>query len=162
MKYLLIFIWFIFSLKGNSQTDTVKKIKEAPSELKILIEELKELEKSQTEKDPILEIDGLLVENTITKSGNDFYDYFYRDWVAPPQAKNYTIFINEKPYRLSTTMVEVKINETLVFRSYLQPRNSIIESIAKQAVSQTTLYLINYEEIKKQLEGDDRSGNGIY
>ena len=76
--------------------------------------------------------------------------------------RNYSIFISEKPYRLTTTMVEIKINETLVFQSFLQPRNEYVEMLAEQAVARTTIYLQNYEEIIRQLEGDDRSGTGIY
>ena len=59
-------------------------------------------------------------------------------------------------------MVEIKINETLVFQSFLQPRNEYVEMLAEQAVARTTIYLQNYEEIIRQLEGDDRSGTGIY
>ena len=59
-------------------------------------------------------------------------------------------------------MVEIKINETLVFQSFLQPRGDIVEMLAQQAVARTRLYLQNYEAIIKQLEGDDRSGTGIF
>jgi curli production assembly/transport component CsgE len=61
-----------------------------------------------------------------------------------------------------TTLVEIKINETTVFQSFLQPRGDIVEQLALQAVAQTQMYLANYEELMRQLEGDDRSGSGIF
>ena len=61
-----------------------------------------------------------------------------------------------------TTQIEVKINETTVFQSFLQPRADIVEQLAEYAVSQTQMYLANYEELMRQLEGEDRSGTGIF
>ena len=165
MKIIFFILVMTFALTGLSQTDTVqstKLLKEAPESLKALIEEIKAEEIKKAEKDVDIEIDGLLFDETKTKSGKDFYDFFYQKWEAPPNAKNYSIYVAEKPYRLSTTKIEIHINETLVFQSFMQPRGDYIEMLAEQAVSQTRLYLQNYEEIVRQLDGDDRSGSGIY
>ena len=146
----------------DDTTKITKQLKEAPVELQNL---LKRIIKEETERmavDADLKIDGLLVDDTKTKSGKDFYDLFYQQWEAPAGAKNYTIFIIEKPFRLTTTMVEIMINETMVYQSFLQPRYDYIETLTAQAVSQTVLYLRNYEEIVRELDGNDRSGTGIY
>lgn len=162
---LLILFFMMLVFIGLAQTDTTKttkQLKEAPVELQNL---LKTIIKEETEKmaiDADLNIDGLLVDDTKTKSGKDFYDLFYQQWEAPAGAKNYTIFIIEKPFRLTTTMIEILINETMVYQSFLQPRYDYIETLTEQAVSQTALYLANYEEIVRQLDGNDRSGTGIY
>lgn len=166
MKTVLSILFFVL-LSGNcrAQTDTIpksKQIKEAPDDLKKLIEEIQAKKAKKVSRDAELEIDGLLVDETKTKSGRDFYEYFYQDWKAPETAKNYSIFITERPYRLTTTQIEIKINETMVFQSFLQPRADIVEMLAEQAVARTRLYLQNYEAIIKQLEGDDRSGSGIF
>ena len=127
-----------------------------------LLDEIKADELNSQNEDADLEIDGLLFDETKTKRGRDFYDYFYSSWEAPADAANYSIFIQEKPYRLTTTMIEIKINETIVFQSFLQPRQEIVELLAEQAVLQTQRYLQNYEELIRQLEGEDRSGTGIF
>lgn len=153
------------SFSTHAQTDTTKTtptLKEVPTDLKKLMDKIVAEETQKVSRDADVEIDGLLFDETKTKSGRDFYDYFYRDWQAPPKAKNYSIYISEKPYRLTTTQIEIKINETLVFQSFLQPRGDIVEMLAQQAVARTTLYLQNYEAILKQLEGDERSGSGIF
>lgn len=166
MKIILSILFIMtLALTGFSQADTVKTVKEykqAPADLQKLIEEIKAEEAQKVSKDADIEIDGLLFDETKTKSGKDFYDFFYQGWEAPKNAKNYSIFITEKPYRLTTTLIEIKINETTVFQSFLQPRNDVVEQLAKQAVSRTQLYLANYEELLRQMEGEDQSGSGIF
>ncbi len=134
----------------------------APESLQNFFHNLIEDEKVDSEKDIVVEIDGLLFDETLTKSGRDFYDLFYNNWVAPPQSKNYSIFIKEKPFRMFTTIVEVKINETMVFQSILQPRYAYIENLSQQAIDRVSRMLANYDEIMRQLDGDDKSGTGIY
>ena len=160
---ILIFLLLVFI--GKAQTDTTKtpkQLKEAPADLQDLLKKIIQEETEKMTKDADLEIDGLLVDDTKTKSGKDFYDLFYQQWEAPADARNYTIFLIEKPYRLTTTMIEIMINETLVYQSFLQPRYDYIETLTEQAVAQTALYLRNYEEIVRELDGSDRSGTGIY
>ncbi|AHW62256.1 CsgE family curli-type amyloid fiber assembly protein [Draconibacterium orientale] len=167
MKY---FTTIIFLMAGvvfcTAQNDTTiiknKQMKQAPEELQKLLNDIQQEETQKVSRDAEIEIDGLLIDETKTKNGRDFYDYFFRDWVPPQNAKNYSIFITEKPYRLTTTMIEIRINETLVFQSFLQPRSDIVEILSQQAVARTALYLQNYEEIVKQLEGADQSGSGIF
>jgi curli production assembly/transport component CsgE len=121
-----------------------------------------EQQDGEVTKDAELEIDGMLIDETKTKGGRDFFEQFYMKWESPPNAKNFTIFVSESPYRLTVTQIEVKLNETLVFRSFLQPRAEIIEEYAEYAVAQTRMYLVNYEALMRQLDGDDRAGTGIY
>lgn len=151
------------SVGQSIQADTSKVFKEAPDELKSLFESIVKEETQKLQKGGLnLEIDGLIIDETKTKSGREFYDYFFRDWEAPEGAKNYTIFIEEKPFRLNTTLIEILINETLIFQSLLQPRGEFIENLAVESISTTQLYLANYEELLKQLGGSDMKGTGIY
>lgn len=176
MSYLsIISIFWAFSLACAAQPDSLiqRKIKvdtllqdttllkKAPESLQKLFEEIKK-SSEKVSKDSDLEIDGLLFDETKTKSGKDFYDFFYSMWTAPPNARNFLIYITEKPYRLTTTQIEVKINEFTVFMSFLQPRADLVEQLAEQAVAQTQMYLENYEELMRQLEGDDQAGTGIF
>jgi len=109
-----------------------------------------------------IELDGLLVDDTKTKMGKDFYDLFYSSWVAPQGAKNYTITVSERPFRLSSTQIVVSINENTVYQAILQPRQDIVEGLSLEAISNTQSYLANYEEIMKQLNGEDMEGSGIF
>lgn len=108
-----------------------------------------------------LEIDGLMVDQTITKSGHDLYDMIYNKWEAPPDIHDYNITIKELPFRLINTQIEVYINEELISSSILQPRQDLIEELANRIVEAIKQYLNNYKEISIQL-GEDQTGTGIF
>ena len=162
-----IWLFFISSTLAFPQTDTtasdtIQAGINAPESLQKLIQRITSKEEADSRNDVEIEIDGLLFDETLTKSGRDFYDIFYNNWNAPSNSKNYSIFIKEKPFRMFTTIIEVKINETLVFQSVLQPRYAYIESLTQQAINQVGNILANYDELVKQLDGEDKSGSGIF
>lgn len=147
-------------LSSLAEKSDSSKTKPAPASLAKLI---KQTIKQHTNSNDIdIEIDGLLVDDTKTKNGKDFYDIFYSNWEAPQNAKNYTITISEKPFRLTSTLIVVSINENPVYQAILQPRQDIIESQTEEAIFITQDYLVNYEEIMKQINGEDLTGSGIY
>jgi len=134
--------------------------KSLPANLKKIMEEV--IKKPFNANDIEIEIDGLLIDDTKTKAGKDFYDLFYNQWEAPAGAKNYSITLSEKPFRLSSTLIAILINEEVVYQAILQPRQDLIENQTEEAISMVEDYLTNYEEIMKQLNGDDMAGTGIY
>ena len=110
-----------------------------------------------------LEVSQLVIDNTFSKAGNDFQQLFNQTWTWPPQqAGEFIITIAERPSFLNSTVVEVSINELKVFESFLQPRYEIIEQTVNQAIAVTAQYILNYEEVVKELGGEDLSGSGIY
>lgn len=150
-----------------TKVDTTKATKIAPESLKNLFEEIvrDEVQKAEVQKKKNgldLEIDGLVIDDTKTKNGREFFDFFFRDWEAPEGAKNFTIYISEKPFRLNSTLIEVSINETLVYQSLLQPRVDVIEGLAIESIATTQMYLANYEALMQELGGSDVRGTGIY
>jgi curli production assembly/transport component CsgE len=143
----------------NVSGDSLKN-KQVPVELMKIVEQAT---KHSINSDNVeIEIDGLLVDDTKTKAGKDFYDLFCNTWEAPFQAKSYSITVSEKPFRLSSTLITVSINDILVYQAILQPRQDILEAMTGEAIAITQEYLVNYEEIMKQINGDDLSGSGIY
>lgn len=155
LLFLSVFLWMPFV----NQKDSIKT-KPVPQSLKNLFEQVvKQPDKSN---DVEIEIDGLLVDDTKTKMGKDFYDLFYGSWQAPKGAKNYTITVSEKPFRLTSTQIVVSINENPVYQAILQPRQDVVEALSMDAIANTQNYLVNYEEIMKQLNGDDMTGSGIF
>jgi len=154
-----IILSVLFFMPFVQQRDSIK-VKPLPESLKKILEQV--VKKPDKSSDLEIEIDGLLVDDTKTKAGKDFYDLFYGRWEAPMGAKNFTITISEKPFRLSSTLIVVSINDTPVYQSVLQPRQDIVEGLSQDAISTTQSYLANYEEIMKQLNGDDMVGTGIF
>ena len=165
---LLLVFWGLLPLFAAGQNrdvpldaeDIDSSEAEAPAFLKKMLEDIEAEKKGKKSVD--IEIDGLIVDETVTKMGRDFYDIFYSNWEAPPNSSNFTLEITEKPMIGMGTRIMVEINDQLVVESPLQPRYDVIESIAKQAVLVCYDYLLNYEQIQRELSGEDLSGSGIY
>lgn len=110
-----------------------------------------------------LEIGQLIIDNTFSKAGSDFQQMFYTRWNWPPQeAEQFIITLSEKPSFVNSTIIEISINDLKVYESFLQPRYDILEMTVDQAIDVTLQYILNYEEVVKELSGDDLSGSGIY
>ena len=110
-----------------------------------------------------LEIGQLIIDDTFSKAGNDFQQLFNTRWNWPVQnAEQFIITISEKPSFINSTIVEITINDLKVFESFLQPRYDILEETAAQAIDITLQYILNYEDVVKELSGEDLSGSGIY
>ena len=108
-----------------------------------------------------LEIDGLIVDETITKTGRDFYEVFQRQWEAPPMAKNFTILIEELPSRGNISIVSLSVNENKLFEQPLQPRYDIVEEVATYMVGVVYEYLLN-DQLNKQLEAEGKKAREVF
>ncbi|MEM6843958.1 MAG: CsgE family curli-type amyloid fiber assembly protein [Bacteroidota bacterium] len=113
-------------------------------------------------RDPQTEIDGLIISQTLTKIGVDFYELFYQRWSAPPTASGYEVRIEELPAPGFGTLVVVKVNETTVFQRVLQPRYDQLEASADLAVSLTQRHVNDQQRLTQQLYEEDQQGTGIY
>lgn len=141
-------------------SDTQKKLEKLLEEAEEEVE--KEAKKKAEVKSSGMEIDGLIINETKTKIGQEFYEVFYTVWEPPEGIKNYTIFISEKGAGQWGSWVLLKVNETLTYQNRLIPRSEEIGNAAKYAVELTKNFLLNYEQYQKQLEGKDMKGTGIY
>jgi curli production assembly/transport component CsgE len=103
-------------------------------------------------EDSGLEIDGLIVDETRTRIGSDFYDHFYTNWEAPLQARNYTIVITEQPVPQMGTRITLRVNDQDVAQFMLQPRYEIIEQYAQQSVQFLRQHLEEREMTRLRLE----------
>lgn len=113
-------------------------------------------------EEPSLEIDGLLIDETRTKAGHDFYDLLYNAWEAPAGVRNFMIRIAEKPFRVNITQLDIYVNEELVGNTILQPRQELILELATQINQALIQYLSNYKEMMQQLDEGDQAGTGIF
>ncbi len=109
-----------------------------------------------------LEIDGLIIDETRTKAGRDFYSLFYSNWQAPDQASNFSVVLKEYPARGRISRLGIEVNGKLVLQSVLQPRQELLEMSANQAISVVQRHLLTQQKINTELDSDDQSGSGIF
>ncbi|WP_167856231.1 CsgE family curli-type amyloid fiber assembly protein [Hymenobacter metallicola] len=98
------------------------------------------------------EIEGLVMDQTITKVGHDFYDAFYSIWEVPAEVGDYTIIIHEKPARGTSTLISVEVNENELLELPLQPKAEVIEETAAYAFEVATNFLVQLRNDSKHLE----------
>ncbi|MCY7350565.1 MAG: curli production assembly/transport protein CsgE [Cytophagaceae bacterium] len=118
---------------------------------------------------------SLVLDNTRTKLGRDFYELFYQDWsetaadtsqlTSVMQGLNpddFIVTIEEQPSPVSGSVLSVLINEQIVWQQFIQPRYEVVVDAANSATDLVSQYFLNYQEIQRQLESDDMKGTGIF
>lgn len=86
------------------------------------------------EAGPGLNLD-LVVNETRTPTGQDFFDEFYAAWEPPEGVSTYTIRIQEQPVLGLYTRVVLLLNGEQLFQLPLQPRHEYIRSVAQKAAN---------------------------
>ena len=112
--------------------------------------------------DETLSIGGLVIDHTQSKWGRDFVDLFNKSFNPPDKFNDYTIVIEEKPLPQFGTLILMKVNGNYIYQRFIQPRYQTIKLNAEQASSVALQYLANYQQIQKDLQGEDLKGTGIY
>ncbi len=108
------------------------------------------------------ELDGLILDQTRTRIGRDFFDKFFSLWIAPEGVSEYTVIVEEQPSRNRLGYVEIKVDDAVVASYNLQPRESWMEEAATNAVERLTNHLENLSQTQKELDSGDQAGSGIY
>jgi len=141
---------FLISL--NAQTESGEDTLKIPQDQQI-----------QSAPDPNdLEIDEIILDETITKVGRDFYDLFYTSWNNPTQIKDFSITIKEMPMPGIGTQITVMIDDFEILKQFIRPNQEMIEMLSAYSVDLASQFLLNYEEIQAQLQNEDQAGTGIY
>ena len=162
--YIALLIFSSTSLFGQVdtvRTDSVQR-KKVEKYLEKLIEDATKTAKEIVYNYDQLEIDELIVNATFSKPGNDFFYYYSNSFIWPEASGDFIVQVSEKPFRLTNTQITIKVNDLEVFQNMLQPRTSYLEELAIYAQQVTANYIINYQQIMKELDGDDRTGSGIF
>ena len=93
---------------------------------------------------------GLVIENTITKAGRDFYRYFYSDYFNRGIKTQTNISIDEVPGRGRTTMVSILVADKVVWRFFSQPRKDFLKKMAAIAMQRSIMQLQRLQKQKDE------------
>lgn len=108
------------------------------------------------------ESSGLVLDQTITKIGHDFYDQFYSRWEAPAEVPEYTVAVGEKPSRGNNAVITVTVNGEDLLEFPLQGKSDIVEDAAQQAIGVAAGFLQQAFELSKQLERGNKQALETY
>lgn len=166
IRQLLLLSALIFPLIASSQNDiihyqnTQTKKEKAPLKTNDLppLPFFKKTEIPLATK--LIEINGMVMNASMTRGGYDFYLYFTRHWAEPNNVPNYNITINEFPARGRTIRVGIMVNEKQVFTRNIQPSAAGLESLAKALADYIYGYITSGKHVAAEtgapeyLEGD--------
>lgn len=108
------------------------------------------------------ESQGLVMDQTVSKLGRDFYDLFYGAFEAPPGVDNFTIALVERQARANNAVVALLVNDTELFELPLPPRAEMMEETAQAAVAAAFNYLVQAQNISRQLEAGQHLPPEVY
>jgi len=113
-----------------------------------------------------VEVDGLIIDQTQTRIGQEFYQSFVTFWEAPSGIEDYNIVVTEmaNPTWGSWIWIEVGgfVSKEIVYREMLKPRSEEIEEAAKKGTESIKEYLYRLKEYGKEVAEKDMAGTGIY
>lgn len=124
---------------------------------KVTLPPIKKINTPQTppsSRIPDLEIDGLIIDETRTKIGRDYYEVFYNQWEAPKGAKNFTIKIKELPSRGRGAQIQVFVNDEKLIHRSVQPRQEMIEDLASRSVNALAQWLVKDAQKQKDINNE--------
>jgi curli production assembly/transport component CsgE len=77
---------------------------------------------------------GVVVDQTITVAGQDFYQNFNALWREKPLAERFAVAIREQPSVRWGNRIFIEYRQRRVFEAVLPPNRSNIKAISEQAV----------------------------
>ena len=96
-------------------------------------------------------LEGLVVENSITKMGQDFYRLFYSKYYLSGLKSEKDIVIDELPFRARTTRISVKVDNQLVWQFFSNPSQEFLKQQSELAFSRVVARLQQIENTKEQI-----------
>jgi curli production assembly/transport component CsgE len=103
---------------------------------------------------------GLLVDQTRTRIGQEFYRQFCANWGEPRIDFLYNIAIKEMPDARWGSLITVRVNNRVAYRGSLRPRSSQVGEEVHKAIIQVKKYLLYLVRTNGNHDTPDLRGNG--
>ena len=149
-KVILVLVIYDLEDKPIGQDRVVLNYKE--DQLQIEKEKIKPKKIAKTDQAKPQDgfvIKGLLIENTKTKAGRDFYKYFYSEYSNKEIKSSKDILIDEvlAGFGGRSSKISVKVDNQLVWQFFTQPKKEFLKKMAGIAISRSIAKL---QQIEKQ------------
>lgn len=113
--------------------------------VQIITKELRPVKESS-----LIVMRGIVVDESKTKMGRDYYDAFYSTYNQYPSKFDFIINISELPHRGLSSIIQVKVDQDLIFEFFTNPDEEFI----KEQVSVTFQRLISYANSRGKLKNE--------
>lgn len=99
-----------------------------------------------------LTITGLILDQTKTKAGRDFYEAFSLAWEFPSGMEDKNIIITELTDPRWGSQIQIYVEDVLVYATILKPRLEDIEEKVDEAIDAVLRYFIWQAEKERALQ----------
>lgn len=93
---------------------------------------------------------GIVVDDSKTKMGRDYYDLFYSMYNQYPTKFDFVIHITELPYRGLSSILQIKVDQEVIYEFFTNPDEEYI----RQQVFATFQRLVAYANKKDKLKNE--------
>ena len=94
---------------------------------------------------------GVVTNDTKTKAGKDFYDFFYYEYREKNINANKIVTVSEELSFARNTKILISIDNVVVYEFLAKPDEEFLVLVAKDSVNATFLYLKNLEKQSKYI-----------
>jgi len=105
--------------------------------------------KSNSEEGFVLK--GVVIEDTKTKAGNDFYDMFYSSYLTNNINGEKIVKIEERLAIGNTTQINVLVGDEIVVKFFVNPRTQYLKSMADNSIYRVNSYFQRLKDTKNQI-----------
>ncbi|MFT5807741.1 MAG: curli production assembly/transport component CsgE [Moritella dasanensis] len=107
------------------------------------------LEESESDDDSLVEIEGLLIDRTLTRLGKDFYFTFAMKMNNEYGDLEVNLTISEVPTALSGSIITIHHFDRVIYKTALSPGRYQAEQRAEEAMYATRNYIIKWKTEKQ-------------
>ncbi|MDD9178324.1 curli production assembly protein CsgE [Aliivibrio finisterrensis] len=100
------------------------------------------------ESDDLIEIEGLIIDRTLTRLGRDFYFAFSMKMNSKYDDIDVNLTVKERPTALSGSIIGVYHFDKVVYRGALSPGQRQADEKADQAIEAVNQYIIKWQTEK--------------
>lgn len=100
------------------------------------------------EVDDLVEIDGLIIDRTLTRLGRDFYFSFSMKMNSKYDGIDVNLTVKERPTALSGSIIGVYHFDKVIYRGALSPGQRQADEKAEQAIDAVNQYIIRWKTEK--------------
>ncbi|MBZ9611002.1 curli production assembly/transport protein CsgE [Rheinheimera maricola] len=95
-----------------------------------------------------IELDGLVLDRTISRFGKDFLYHYAGYWRDMPATEGVTVVIFEQVYPQAGTYLWVEMNQTKIYQTHFGRRYNDVKHMAEQAILLSINELANIQTAK--------------
>ena len=105
---------------------------------------------------------GFVLEQTKTPWGQQFYELFAQQWQQLDIQTTYNILIEELPFRGRNTLVEISVDDQLIFTQVLQPKYDFLVELAGYTVELAVQQIQQLEQVGRDVLLESKNDIDIY